>query len=113
MATQKGKKTKSNGLQESGQSKLDGEQNIPGEIRSNAELKTFLQGLLDRMEDGQVAPIFAFSAVNHFLSKSDLYNLFCPETKELARDIWLRVKQSGLQVRNPVFLFGAEADAAI
>lgn len=108
MATQKNKKTKGNGMQES-----NIEQTAAGEITTNAALKTFLQSLLDRMEDSQVAPIFAFSAINHLLSKSEFLPLFCTETKELARDIWLRVKQSGLQVRNPVFLFGSEAESAV
>lgn len=107
MANNKVKRAKVNGAQ-------DGEIKSPGagEITSNAELKIFLQGLLDRMADGQVAPIYAFSALNHLLSKPELYSLFCSETKELARDIWLRVRQSGVQVKNPVFLFGSEADAA-
>lgn len=107
MAQAKGKKTKANGIQDSNTEPV-----AAGEITTNAELKTFLQSLLDRMEDGQVAPIYAFSAINHLLSKSEFFALFCPETKELARDIWLRVKQSGLQIRNPVFLFGTEAEAA-
>lgn len=102
MAQTKAKKTKSN------VSETNSDPVVAGEITSNAELKTFLQSLLDRMEEGQVAPIFAFSAINHLLSKSELFSLFCPESKELARDIWLRIKQSGLQVRNPAFLFGNE-----
>ena len=108
MATQKTKKAKGNGIQDT-----NVDQSAAGEITTNAALKTFLQSLLDRMEDGQVAPIFAFSAINHLLSKSEFLPLFCTETKELARDIWLRVKQSGMQVRNPVFLFGTEAEAAV
>lgn len=107
MANQKAKKTKTTGLQETGLGQI-----AAGEVTTNAELKTFLQSLIDRMGEGQVATIFALSAINHLLSKQEIYSLFCPETKELARDIWLRIKQSGVQVRNPVFLFAAEAEAA-
>jgi hypothetical protein len=107
MATQKAKKTKTNGLQDN-----NSEQIAAGEVTTNSELKIFLQSLLDRMGEGQVAPVFALSAINHLLSKQEIFTLFCPETKELARDIWLRIKQSGLQVRNPVFLFAAEAEAS-
>lgn len=109
MATTKAKKPKVNGAQDSASGQT-GAETACGEVSSNAELKLFLQSLLDRMGEGQVAPIFAFSAINHLLSTPEIYTLFCAETKELARDIWLRVKQSGLQIRNPVFLFAAEAE---
>lgn len=81
-----------------------------GEITSSTELKNFLQNLLDRLSEGQVAGIYALSALNTLLSKPEMYSLFNVETKELARDIWLRIKQAGVQVRNPPALFGIETD---
>lgn len=82
-------------------------------ISTNAELKAFLQSLLDRMEEGQLAAIFTFSAINHLISSQATCELFCSETKEMARDLWLRVKQSGLQIRSPVFLFGSDAEVTL
>jgi hypothetical protein len=89
------------------QSKENGEviSEVEG-INSNAALKNFLQSLQDRVAEGQVPAIFAFSVMNHLISNQQICSYFCSESKELARDIWLRVKQSGLQVRSPAFLFG-------
>ncbi len=102
MASAKSKKSK-----EDMQSKENGEviSEVEG-INSNAALKNFLQSLQDRVAEGQVPAIFAFSVMNHLISNQQICSYFCSESKELARDIWLRVKQSGLQVRSPAFLFG-------
>ena len=83
------------------------------DITSSESLQTFLQSLLDRLAEDQVPPLFVFSVMNHLISSQRICALFCADSKELARDIWLRIKQSGMQVRNPVFLFGADAQAAI
>lgn len=83
-----------------------------GAISSKADLKTFLVSIRDRMTDGSVAPIYAMSAMNSLLSMAEIYSLLDNENKEVARDIWLRLKQSGLQLRNPPILFG-EDEAAL
>ena len=41
------------------------------------------------------------------------YCLKAAENKEIARDVWLRLKQAGLQLRNPPILFGPEEDTTI
>lgn len=79
-----------------------------GKISTKADLKSFLNNVRDKMADGVSAPIYAMSAVNHVLNHPSIYQLLDNETKEIARDIWLRLKQSGLQVRNPALLFTAE-----
>ena len=79
-------------------------------ISSKSELKNFLQILRDRMTDRTAAPIYAVSAMNHVLTLPKIYDLLDNENKEVARDIWLRIRQSGMQVKNPPLLFGDESD---
>lgn len=79
-----------------------------GKISTTAELRAFLEGLRDKMADDGAPAIYALSAMNHVLTLPTVYSLLDNETKEIARDIWLRIKQSGFQVRNPVLLFGEE-----
>jgi hypothetical protein len=49
--------------------------------------------------------------MNFVLNLPNIYNLLDNENKELARDIWLRIKQSGMQLRNPPMLFQPEEDS--
>lgn len=79
-----------------------------GKISTKGDLKNFLMGIRDKMTDNVAAPVYAMSAMNHLLGMSEIYALLDNENKEIARDIWLRLKQSGLQLRNPPLLFGAE-----
>ena len=77
---------------------------------SSAELKEFLENIRDRMTDGTAAPIYAVSILNHLLSIEEVYSLLDKDSKEIARDIWLRIKQAGLQVKNPPMLFSPEEE---
>lgn len=88
---------------------VDGE-NQPT-IGSKEELKTFLLSVRDKMADQSSAAIYAVGAMNYVLNLPNIYNLLDNENKELARDIWLRIKQSGMQLRNPPMLFQPEEDS--
>lgn len=81
---------------------------MEGPISTKAELKKFLLRIRDRMDEDIAAPIYAVIALNHILSMSNIYTLLDNENKEVARDIWLRVKKSGMQVRNPPMLFSPD-----
>lgn len=81
-----------------------------GEIASESDLKAFLQSIRDKMAEELAAPIFAVSALNNILTSPELNVYLNDENKEIARDIWLRVRQSGFQVRNPPMLFGNAED---
>ena len=83
----------------------------PPEIKTSSDLKEFLTALRDKMSDQAAAPIYALSAMNYVLNLPEIYSLLDNETKELARDVWLRIKQSGLQIKNPPLLFGQEEPA--
>ena len=81
-----------------------------GKISNSTDLKAFFRLLLDKMKDDSAAPIYVVGAMNHALTLPNIYEYLDNEGRELARDIWLRLKQSGLQVRNPPLLFGDDAD---
>lgn len=81
-------------------------------ISNKDDLKKFLLHLRDRMAEKAVAPIYAVSAMNHVLNLDKIYSMLDNENKELARDIWLRVRQSGMQVKNPPLLFSEDGDSA-
>jgi hypothetical protein len=83
-----------------------------GEISTPDDLKTFLRTVLDKMSDDQSAPVYSLSLMNHLMNRPDMYRLFDKESKELARDLWLRLKASGVQIRNPPFLFTPESSGS-
>lgn len=82
-------------------------------ISSKADLKTFLLNVRDKLAEEVAAPIYALSAINYALSLPAIYEFLDSENKEIARDIWLRIRQSGMQVRNPPLLFSSEEDGAV
>ena len=83
------------------------------EISTKEDLKTFLQSVRDKLADSSAAAIYALGAVNHILSLPQIYDLLDNENKEIARDIWLRIRQSGMQVKNPPLLFKPEEEETL
>lgn len=77
-------------------------------IASKADLKAVLLNIRDKMEEELAAPIYALSAMNYIMTLPEIYTWLDNENKEVARDIWLRLRQSGLQLRNPPLLFAAD-----
>ncbi len=74
-------------------------------ISSQAELKNFLISLQDKL-NGDAAPIYAVSAMNHILNLPNIYDFLDTETREMMRAIWLKLQASGANVRQPPILFG-------
>lgn len=83
-----------------------------GKITTASDLKNFLQTVLDRMKEETAPAIYVTSAMNHVLNLPEVYSLLNNENRELARDIWLRLKQAGVQLRNPPLLF-EEGDGVV
>ena len=77
-----------------------------GTISSKADLEAFLLNVRDKMDDESVSAVYALAAVNYIMGLPEVYSWLSDETKEIARDIWLRLKLAGLQIRNPPMLFG-------
>lgn len=81
---------------------------VVGDILNEADLKVSLLNIRDKMAEQVAASVYAVSAINQILTTPELYKLLNEENKELSRDIWLRIKQSGFQLANPPMLFGNE-----
>ena len=79
-------------------------------ISAAPELHEFLLNVRDKLADGSAAPVYAFSALNYVMNLPQIYDLLTKENKEVARDIWLRLKQAGLQLKTPPLLFGSEEE---
>lgn len=88
-----------------------GTSRIVGEISNEADLKSFLQHIRERMAEDQASAIYVVSEMNQILTDPDIFVFLNDENKEMARDIWLRIKQSGFQLRNPPLLFGQPQDS--
>ncbi|NLF24452.1 MAG: hypothetical protein GX589_02180 [Deltaproteobacteria bacterium] len=74
-------------------------------FESKEGLRDFLLNIRDKMTEKSAAPIYALSALNYVMNSAEIYELLDNENKEIARDIWLRLKQSGLQLKDPPLLF--------
>jgi hypothetical protein len=83
-----------------------------GTVSSAADLKTYLQSMRDKMTDESAAPVYVMTAMNNVLNLPQIYDFLDNDNKEIARDIWLRLKQAGLQLRNPPLLFGPDEDTS-
>ena len=80
------------------------------ELSSAKEAKKCLLSIRDKMTDNTAPPINVLSVMNYLLSQSEIYDILNDENKEIARDIWLRLRQAGLQVKNPPMLFSPDED---
>jgi hypothetical protein len=84
-----------------------------GKITSSSDLKGFLNVMIEKMSEEGAAPVYAAGAMNHLLNLPNIYDIMDTEAKELARDIWLRLKAGGMQLRNPPFLFTPEENQQV
>ena len=87
-------------------------QKLSDEIRNKSDLKNFLLSIRDKMAEDTAAPVYALTALNHIMGLPAIYSYLDDDNKELARDIWLRIKQAGFQVKNPPLLFSEEEAVA-
>lgn len=74
-------------------------------ISTKAELNAFLLSIRDKIEDESAAPLFAISALQYVMNRPNIYDLLDNENREIARDVWLRVKKAGVQLKEPPMLF--------
>ncbi len=83
----------------------------PKELTSKAELKTFLNEIKKRVFEESTPAIYAVGAMNHVMTLPTIYDLLDNDNRELMREIWTRLKVSGIQLRNPPLLFEADGEA--
>lgn len=77
------------------------------QINSKEDLNKYLLSIRDRLSDQSAPPVFVMTALNSVMRLENIYSLLSAENKEIARDIWLRLKRDGMQVANPPLLFDA------
>jgi hypothetical protein len=79
-------------------------------ITTTAELHDFSAAVLEKLLKGEAPPIYAMAAMQHIMSLDSIHGLLDTPTKEILQEIWVKVSQSGLQLKKPPLLFGdAEA----
>lgn len=79
-------------------------------ITTTAELHDFSAAVLEKLLKGEAPPIYAMAAMQHIMSLDSIHGLMDTPTKEILQEIWVKVSQSGLQLKKPPLLFGdAEA----
>jgi hypothetical protein len=87
---------------------MDSPMDVVTDIKSADDLKKFLISIRDRLSDKTCAPVYALSGLAHALKLTGIYQFLNEDNRELARDIWLRLKKSGLHVQAPPILFSEE-----
>lgn len=85
----------------------------PEEIASKSDLRQFLTVLRARMESREVAPVYACNVMQHIFNLPDISALLDQENQELARAVWLKLKQAGVQLGNPPMLFPENQDTPV
>jgi len=81
---------------------------LPAGIASKTDLKNYLALLKEKMLSEQAAPIYILGALNNLITMPNIYDFMDKTNQELAKDIWQRLKISGMHVKNPPILFGSE-----
>jgi hypothetical protein len=80
------------------------------QITNKGELKAFITDVRDRLLKDQAAPIFAMAAMQQVMNLDTIYDLLDNQNKEILQEIWVKLSQSGFNLRKPPLLFGdAEA----
>jgi len=69
------------------------------------ELLVFLLNVRDKLVEGVATPIYGMAAIKCLMGLDELYGIIDEEVRELARDIWLRLENAGLQLKRPPLLF--------
>jgi len=77
-------------------------------LNTKAELKTFLTSVRDQLFTSAAPPIHSVTALQYVFRLDNVYELFDKANKEIAKEIWVKLKQSGIQLKNPPILFAAE-----
>jgi hypothetical protein len=77
-------------------------------LDTKAGLKQALLKIKERMADESAAPIFTLSVLNRIICDERIYQNLDQENRELAREIWISLKRSGLQIKTPTLLFAED-----
>lgn len=94
--------------------KADGEKKDGAEAQkkllSRTEVAAYLTDIAKKILDTKSSNLHSMLALNDLLRQPNANELFTGELKDQAKDIWLKLKSTGLQVNDPPILFGLPAD---
>jgi hypothetical protein len=83
----------------------------PQKFYTKAEIEAFVAEIGRKVVDSNPAYLHSMLALNHLLRQPNLKDLLDSELKEQLKDIWLKLKTTGLQVQDPPILFGIPDNA--
>jgi len=70
------------------------------------EVKKFLEQLDKDVVESSNNSLHIMLALDHLLTMENVEKLFDKDLKQRARDLWVKIKSTGLQINDPPFLFG-------
>lgn len=79
------------------------------QIGSKKELREYVANIEKRVVEKAGADIAALVAINHILRMPNVEELVDPEIKSQIKDLWIKLKATGITVEDPPLLFGLPA----
>ena len=74
------------------------------------DVQAFLSEIAERVISSNNAYLHSVLALDHLLREPNAAELFDGDLKEQARDLWVKLKATGLQLNDPPVLFGIPED---
>jgi len=78
----------------------------PRGIRTKKELAEFLEKIAENVIDQDKSYIHSMLALDRVFRQPNAEKLLDENLKEQARDLWLQIKSTGIQITDPPILFG-------
>jgi len=92
--------------------KKDGSSVEPAKLYSKKELQAFVAEISRKVVDKEPAYLHSMLAMNHILRQPNLPELLDGDLKDQLKDLWVKLKTTGLNLQDPPILFGI-GDSAI
>lgn len=83
-----------------------GETSEDVKLYTKEELKGFICDIETQIVENNVPTIHAMLALNHIMHSANAHEIVDDAMKQQLRDIWSKVKASGLHIADPPSLFG-------
>ncbi len=80
-------------------------------VYTKKELQLFLADIGKRVLEPNSSYLHSVLAMNHLLRQANLPELLDTDTREQMKDLWIKLKSTGMQLNDPPLLFGTEAAA--
>ncbi len=94
------------------QTRVEQETEETSKVYTKKELEAFVAEIGRKVVDKEPAYLHSMLAMNHILRQPNLSELLDKDLREQLKDIWLKLKTTGLHLQDPPVLFGIN-DASI